>query len=1035
MRSILFLALAFASAQAFAGRFVVEAKHPLKLSDLKVSNLKIEKFYPGDIKAFNTRYIVTGNHSIESLKRLSWVKDVEPTYELIKFSLTHPDNARRIVSDELFPFQWGLLNQGQTYYKEKDDIHNLPFTGTPGNDVQWEKLFKTTSKERPVVAVLDSGLDMNHPDIKENLWSNENECGKDPKVDNDNNQLAGDCHGWNFTEAIDSDQAKNPNDIDGHGTHVAGIIAAAQNGEGIVGVAPRALIMPIKVMKDTESKSDVASSDAFARGILYAVSKKVQVINMSLGWPRSLETKYLRDAINIAIDAGIIIVAAAGNNNSVEPLFPCAYEGVVCVAASTLDGTFAGFSNYGSHVDTIAPGEGILSLNPTMYEPEFFPISGYDIKSGTSQASPMVAGLIANAIAQEKGITSNEILARLYLGTKNSDKDKYVMGGNATWDSISTKVAESVIRPVLKRVRQITIRAQVMDAKVIVPVKNYGTLSGPVEVKVESLSAGITLADGVKTFESIPMGSTEDVTVAVTGIDLNREANITLKVTITENGESQSYSNEIPVVRDIRGETGFKKLPFVFLDKPLPVGGVRNGLVAATISTVESFNQTGAHDFFMKRLIKSKIEDESGRLEITIFNRFNNKFVQAPNLVLLENVVSLVNLIRVDLNTDGKEDYFVQTLNLKDGKKYLDYHFYNSEMKPLWDKFPGAKLDLDLSVDSFADVTFINFTHSTLGKILVPAYFSNGQLPKIDQPKNTFQRFDSGKKKRLYYLEPLTDSFRVRTLTTNIWEENLKTELKAKWFATVENENILPASETDKKNGQIRVILSVGLGTKRDIFIATFDGKSAQKSARLPQLVLQTEEIDPVYAVTSNGLETQGEVYFNIYDRTRAKLVTTKDSQQDGQYVYEHDAETDLVAGHLMTFAKDTKKFSVIQTREELIGLTKVGSDVTISKRPKLRYSFLSQKLLAELYSPVTYKRSSDLRPALYVDSTSITLSRIYLFEEQNGKLVSSIRNSLTVPSTCKAMNPQFSKVSGTHEFLFLCLEDKEWMIKTFEMN
>jgi subtilisin family serine protease len=245
------------------------------------------------------------------------------------------------VSDELFPFQWGLLNQGQTYFKEKDDLHNLPLTGIAGRDVQWEKFFKKTSSVRPIVAVLDSGLDLNHPDIKDNLWRNEKECGKDPKVDNDGNKLAGDCNGWNFTEAIDSDEAKNPSDIDGHGTHVAGIIAASQNGEGIVGVAPNALIMPIKVMRDTGSKSDVASSDAFGRGILYAVDNGAKVINMSLGWPRSLETKYLRDAVNFALSKGVIIVAAAGNNNSVEPLFPCAYEGVVCVAATTLDGSFA----------------------------------------------------------------------------------------------------------------------------------------------------------------------------------------------------------------------------------------------------------------------------------------------------------------------------------------------------------------------------------------------------------------------------------------------------------------------------------------------------------------------------------------------------------------------------------------------------------------------------------------------------------------------------------------------------------------------
>ena len=94
-----------------------------------------------------------------------------------------------ITADELFPYQWGLLNQGQTFIREKDDTHNLPMVGVEGKDTNWEKIKDAIPAGRPIVAVLDSGVDLDHPEIKANLWKNDAECGKDSKVDNDKNSL------------------------------------------------------------------------------------------------------------------------------------------------------------------------------------------------------------------------------------------------------------------------------------------------------------------------------------------------------------------------------------------------------------------------------------------------------------------------------------------------------------------------------------------------------------------------------------------------------------------------------------------------------------------------------------------------------------------------------------------------------------------------------------------------------------------------------------------------------------------------------
>jgi len=197
--------------------------------------------------------------------------------------------------------------------------------------------------------------------------------------------------------------------------------------------------------------------------------------------------------------------------------------------------------------------------------------------------------------------------------------------------------------------------------------------------------------------------------------------------------------------------------------------------------------------------------------------------------------------------------------------------------------------------------------------------------------------------------------------------------------------------------------------------------------------------VDTLFSITPSGLDAVGDAFLNIYDRSRAKIVTTKDFAQVSQLNYAHESETDIISGHIVSFEKGSERFSVLQTRDELIGLSTINGKVTKTSRPKLRYSFLSDKVLSELYNPVIFKRSGIQSPALYVDSTAVTANRVYLFEEQNGKLVASMKNSLIVPLTkemaCKALNPAFSESTGSHEFVFLCLEDKEWLIRTFEMK
>jgi cell wall-associated protease len=1026
----LILSLVLLSLPLRAARYVVEAERILSPVEMEKTGLKIEPFYPTAQEYFSRLYIVSTEMNLHELSELSWMRKVEEGPELTAFSLLPAEEPRRIVQDELFSYQWGLLNQGQTFLREKDDIHNLPLKGVNNKDIGWKKLLPSISTNRPIVAVLDSGVDLNHPELKDNLWKNKLECEGDPKVDNDGNKLAGDCHGWNFTEAIDSDLARDPSDRDGHGTHVASIVASAHDGKGIVGVAPNALIMPIKVMKDSDSTSNVPSSESFARGILYAIDNGAQIINMSLGWPRSMETKFLREAVYYALSKGVIIVAAAGNNNSAEPLFPCAYEGVLCVASSTLDGGFAGFSNYGGHVDTIAPGEGILGAHPLFLEPDFFAVPGYEVRSGTSQSTPFVTGLVASLLSQEESLTIDDVLARFYQSKNYSHKTKYVLGSEARWEVLAQKVESPVLRPILKRVRQILVRGD--SSQVSIPVRNFGTPSEKATLKLESLSRGLKILTSMQTVNELQKGQGQEIVFNIQIEDFFAESNVILKITLNDGHKTESYINEIPVMRDISEEEMFKKNDFSFRHNPLPVGGVRNGEIYSFLSTVESYRNSKRHELYLRRFLK---KEASTQLEITLFSREADKFQEAPRLILIDHAIALVNFIRVDLNKDGKEDYMVHTLADKGGDKYFVFSFYDSELKPLWPSFQHVKLNLNLYLESMNTIAFTEYTDTHLGEMLVPAFFTHGQLPKEDQVLSSWDRLDVNPKRRLYYLMPLKDqSFQVRSFTTNIWEEALKKELKSKWYETVETEQLLPISVEDIEQGRLRVLVSVGMGTRRKLFIHSFKINRSQRGPQLPQLVLQTEEIDPLLNISDNGLEVRGEVYFNIYDRERAKIVTTKDMDQHSEYIYRHTSETDLVAGHLASFETPTGQFSVLQTREELISVQR-AEKVKVSRRPKLRYSFLSQKLLSEMYYPVIYSRSGLSSGALYVDSTAVTGNRISILEDQAGNLVSSIKNSLAVPNNCRAMNPYFSPDASAHEFVFLCLENRTWTIRTMEMN
>jgi len=322
------------------------------------------------------------NKIINSYKKNSNVEYAEPNY------IVHMDTIPNDHNSSL----WGLDNTGQT-------------GGTPDADIDAPEAWDIqTGNANVVVAVIDTGVDYDHEDITANMWTNLNEIPGN-SIDDDSNGFVDDVYGWDFYN-----DDNNPFDDHGHGTHCSGTIAAVGNNSvGIVGVNWEAKIMALKFLGADGSGSTWDAIDAITYVIIMK-EKGVPVIAMSNSWGGGGYVQAMEDAISAANEAGILFIAAAGNsghNNDIVPHYPSSYNvpNVISVAATDHTDARASFSNYGvESVDLGAPGVSIYSTLPG---------DSYASWSGTSMATPHVAGTVALIKAQHPTLTSDSIKARI----------------------------------------------------------------------------------------------------------------------------------------------------------------------------------------------------------------------------------------------------------------------------------------------------------------------------------------------------------------------------------------------------------------------------------------------------------------------------------------------------------------------------------------------------------------------------------------------------------------------------------------------
>ncbi len=420
-------------------------------------------------------------------------------------------HATATPGDAHFGVQWALNNIGQAGGTQDADI-DAPEA--------WDK---QTGNSALVVAVLDTGVDLDHEDIAGNIWRNNGEDWDNGSpgnngVDDDGNGKIDDYFGWDFA----NDDNAPDDDSDGHGTHVAGIIAAdGNNGVGIAGVAWSASIMTLKML--SADKGGLVSDEIEA--IDYAIANGAGIINASFGGDSFSQSEY--NAIKRAQEKGLLFVAAAGNagtDNDTDPVYPASYDlaNIISVAATNRYDTLVSSSNYGRNsVDVAAPGAMIYSTSVG---------NSYEYRTGTSMAAPHVSGLAALIWSEDFTLTHNQVKDHILGGV---DLKGSLSGFISTGGRINAY--NSLVLPLPPT----SLAASILSNRLVDLIWEYGS-SDEIGFKVErKLGSGgayaeiATVGAGTTSYADVDVGASGAYRYRVRAYSTNGDSNYSNETVVT----------------------------------------------------------------------------------------------------------------------------------------------------------------------------------------------------------------------------------------------------------------------------------------------------------------------------------------------------------------------------------------------------------------------------------------------------------------------------------------------------------------------
>ncbi len=627
-------------------------------------------------------------------------------------------------------YRWWLNPTNQEILIAIDDLHDETILATPAMDWGRKSVPDLKLKKDLVIAIIDGGVDIEHPDLKNHIAYNDTEClpghiiPPDGKEDRDQNGFKADCAGWNFID--DNNRAE---DLDGHGTHVTGIINSVM--EGIQG---NYSFLPLSVFAPNEGRQGAGQGlsplpTRLTKAFEYAIAKKVDVIHLSVGWPKSYMTFELENTIKKAITQGILVVSAAGNSSQRANIYPCQTDGVICVGALRANGDLARFSNWGMQVDIFAPGEKILSTLPYTLNPSQISRKGYDYKNGTSQAAPFISAAMAILKGLSPESTRSELYARLMLGASNAATGKGLKGEFHLDQAVKIE-PRPYLQPVVKGLSNITTDVD-GNFELKLTIKNHWAKTQTSHASVECPGTQL-----LKTNLTLPALATDETTEIVVAGNTKKQEFL-CELTLQDQTFSLNVKALLPLSQTFESLTAPQKALYVANTRT----GARSRLL--TLNAVPT--ELPAPFYYV-----SGVKDPIFYLE----NKLLGALTLKPNC-------SLLRLWQTDLNLDGQTDIMME--NMCD--KVLTYSFFDLSLKELW---PEISYRPTLTIINYVDFSLIK------SKTAPPTFRFIGVGFTIPST-SPWEARTMGRAPHLYELFPVKDKYEVRVLEDpKAWKKSLK---------------------------------------------------------------------------------------------------------------------------------------------------------------------------------------------------------------------------------------------------------------------
>ncbi len=935
-------------------------------------------------------------------------------------------------ADPLFTKQWAMENKGQVILKNISDLERVQVKGIAGVDINYvETKDIETSKKELVVAVLDSGLDVKHPDLEGRIWYNEARCKGAA------NAAILPCNGFNYL-----DNNNNLVDDVGHGTHVAGIIAANKNTIGIAGASdPRVKIMGLKVVNSQVNGftyNGKVITDVIADSMTFAINNGAEVINLSLGWPKLIDLAKVKAAFDLAEKNNVIVIAASGNNDKDLPTFPCSYENVICVGAIDNRGDLTDFTNHGSKVDVVAPGESIISTFPSGMESRVLRIKNYESKRGSSQAAPYVTAAIANLKLLHPGLTNDQVRSLLFRSSKklnNKDADnrfvKFGMLDMKALLELAKKDEETAfINPQIKTLTEVKFSKNDRKFNFNLNLKNLSNIGYKGLVCLRSKSEAIQLDQNCLTVESIEAHKTQTIPVTGSIVDLSSDSHILIEVQIDQN----VYQTSLVFSRDLNSdsELSSNSLGQASFDDMAVISGDRR--LSRMSRVFDKYKRVDFPEYFYAERLKQT----STETNISLLTNENGKFVVKS--IILPKVNKVLSIHRQDINMDGKLDYFIYSLS--NSKDKLLFNVLDDKLNPLFKELSTWSLTLStfegLPIDGGLEkFEWLKVKNDKLGTILVPSIYRGYTMPEADNSKIISERVLGAFSHQFYFNPTIKDNaveLELRVVDSVKMMKALQKEMGIAGNFDTRSVGILkpfPQTEAESRNGIIKSLIVVdedGVGHLHQATLAVGGNNYSELTSLNSSIPVDQSLIYPIIDSTS-GAVTNEAIFTSLLNRSTAEFLVKTNSEIGSILKLEENWENPII-GLIQTFNQNSQKSYLIESRSSLTLLRDNEEKFSL---PIYRDSSFPGQSFSETITPIL----SEGRPGVYINSTLIYGERLYsMIDTENNGFIRPLRLSIGIPTGCVPLMPEVLAVKSQSNYVFLCTSpSKEVSLKFLPMS